>query len=47
MHVTAHARVMTAIVKGERPVLLLVIERHPLLTVSASGYRLSHPERRR
>src|SRR2546425_2926202 len=47
MHVTAHARVVTAVVKGKRPMLLLVIERHPLLTVSASGYRLSHPERRR
>jgi hypothetical protein len=35
VHLAANARVMTALEKSERPVLLPIVERHPLLAMSS------------
>src|SRR5262249_61462188 len=45
MHMAADAWIVTAVEKGERPMVLPVVERYPLLAVSACGRRLANPER--
>src|SRR4029453_2121327 len=47
MHVTANTRIVPSVEKGERPMLLLVVERHPLLGVLACGRRLAYKKHRR
>src|SRR5262249_2161443 len=45
MHRAADAWIVTAVEKGERPMVLPFVERYPLLAVSACGRRLANPER--